>query len=322
MKESRVMDDSDSEEDEEAAALLAARKRREAIIARHKAAQKELQKVSPAAPEQDELEMNEEMPVDTLMRRADDDGECSEDDEHKVNAGDVDERLMNEDRDHRRGPVFDIFGDAVEEVAANGEAGGKAAALDRGDNVLDKDNWDDADGYYKFQMGEMMHDRYSVYEVSGKGVFSNVLRAKDCKKEGNEVCIKIIRNNDMMKKCGDKELMILQLLAENNGADKHYIVQLHEHFLAHGHLCMVFEAMSMNLREVIKKFGNNRGINIGAVHKFAKQMFVALKHLKRCKVVHADIKPDNILMVSCTRDHALPAVRLWDRHVEHCYLPV
>eukprot|EP00658_Telonema_sp_P-2_P014769 TRINITY_DN15639_c0_g1_i10.p1 TRINITY_DN15639_c0_g1~~TRINITY_DN15639_c0_g1_i10.p1 ORF type:complete len:251 (+),score=79.24 TRINITY_DN15639_c0_g1_i10:643-1395(+) len=191
MKESRVMDDSDSEEDEEAAALLAARKRREAIIARHKAAQKELQKVSPAAPEQDELEMNEEMPVDTLMRRADDDGECSEDDEHKVNAGDVDERLMNEDRDHRRGPVFDIFGDAVEEVAANGEAGGKAAALDRGDNVLDKDNWDDADGYYKFQMGEMMHDRYSVYEVSGKGVFSNVLRAKDCKKEGNEVCIKI-----------------------------------------------------------------------------------------------------------------------------------
>jgi len=35
----------------------------------------------------------------------------------------------------------------------------------------------------------------------------------------------------------------------------------------------------MNLREVIKKFGHNRGINIEGVQVFAKQMLQALKHL-------------------------------------------
>ena len=136
--------------------------------------------------------------------------------------------------------MYDMFDDNPERLA-----GGQQAAFERSGNQLDVDNWDDADGYYKFQMGEKMHDRYDVYEVTGKGVFSNVLRAKDTQpvRENAEVAIKIIRNNDMMKKAGDKELNILQLLAKNNGADKHNIVQLHEHFWLHGHLCLVFEAL-------------------------------------------------------------------------------
>merc|ERR1719353_2756314 len=99
-----------------------------------------------------------------------------------------------------------------------------------------------------------------------------------------------------MAKCAGKELEFLRLLSENNAADKHNIVQLTDDFVHHGHMCLVFEPMAMNLREVIKKFGNNRGINIEGVQIFAKQMFQGLKHLRKCKIVHADIKPDNILI--------------------------
>lgn len=52
----------------------------------------------------------------------------------------------------------------------------------------------------------------------------------------------------------------------------------------------------MNLRELTNKYGRNVGLNITAVGVYAAQLLIALRHLKRCRVLHADIKPDNILV--------------------------
>jgi serine/threonine-protein kinase PRP4 len=52
----------------------------------------------------------------------------------------------------------------------------------------------------------------------------------------------------------------------------------------------------MNLRDLTKKYGRNKGIDIKAVQLFTYQLMVALRHLKKNKVLHADIKPDNILI--------------------------
>jgi serine/threonine-protein kinase PRP4 len=52
----------------------------------------------------------------------------------------------------------------------------------------------------------------------------------------------------------------------------------------------------MNLREVIKKYGRNSGINIDAVRRYAKQLFQALRLLKKLGIIHADLKPDNIIV--------------------------
>lgn len=52
----------------------------------------------------------------------------------------------------------------------------------------------------------------------------------------------------------------------------------------------------MNLREVVKRFGKDVGINLNAIKSYAVQMFLALSLLKKCDIMHADIKPDNILV--------------------------
>jgi serine/threonine-protein kinase PRP4 len=52
----------------------------------------------------------------------------------------------------------------------------------------------------------------------------------------------------------------------------------------------------MNLREVLKKYGKDIGLHIKAVRSYSQQLFLALKMLKRCSILHADIKPDNILV--------------------------
>ncbi len=52
----------------------------------------------------------------------------------------------------------------------------------------------------------------------------------------------------------------------------------------------------MNLREVLKKYGKNVGLHIKAVRSYTQQLLLALKLFKRSGVLHADIKPDNMLV--------------------------
>lgn len=55
--------------------------------------------------------------------------------------------------------------------------------------------------YTGFRVGEVLNKKYRVFAAHGKGVFSTVLRAKEITKddkEGDEVAIKVIRNNDLM----------------------------------------------------------------------------------------------------------------------------
>jgi serine/threonine-protein kinase PRP4 len=48
------------------------------------------------------------------------------------------------------------------------------------------------------RIGETLNNRYHVYGYTGQGMFSNVVRARDTARGGQDVAIKIIRNNELM----------------------------------------------------------------------------------------------------------------------------
>merc|ERR1719414_1450459 len=158
------------------------------------------------------------------------------------------------------------------------------------------DNWDDAEGYYRVRIGEVLDKRYNVYGFTGAGVFSNVVRARDAARDEKDVAIKIIRNNELMHKTGLRELESLRKLNDADPDDKFHCLRLFNHFFHKNHLCLVFESLSMNLREVLKKYGKDVGLHVKAVRSYSQQLFMALKLLKRTGIIHADIKPDNILV--------------------------
>ena len=127
-------------------------------------------------------------------------------------------------------------------------------------------------------------------------------------------CLSELADPSLRFKAGLKEVQILNKLKQADPEDKKHIVRLDRTFEHRGHLCLVFESLryvyslgrskrilivvgySMNLRDVVKRFGKDVGLNIRAVRAYAHQLFLALSLLRKCNIMHADIKPDNILV--------------------------
>ncbi|KAK2514561.1 Srpk2 [Columba guinea] len=88
--------------------------------------------------------------------------------------------------------------------------------------------------------------------------------------------------------------------SDPNDPNKDMVVQLIDDFKISGmngiHVCMVFEVLGHHLLKWIIK-SNYQGLPIRCVKSIIRQVLQGLDYLhSKCKIIHTDIKPENILM--------------------------
>ncbi|XP_029955540.1 pre-mRNA processing factor 4Bb [Salarias fasciatus] len=297
--EGEMLDDFDGEEIDEEAVIEQRRQQRKAIVQKYE----DTNMISEPSSPQSSTRSRSPSPDDILERVAADVKEYERENLNTFEASiKAKHNLIAQEKDGanpKKPSAPDMFTESDDMFAADFDSARMRAAgvgKDFKENPNLRDNWTDAEGYYRVNIGETLDKRYDVYGYTGQGVFSNVIRARDTARAGQEVAVKIIRNNELMQKTGLKELEFLKKLNDADPDDKFHCLRLFRHFYHKQHLCLVFEPLSMNLREVLKKYGKDVGLHIKAVRSYSQQLFLALKLLKRCNILHADIKPDNILV--------------------------
>mmetsp|Transcript_20162 Transcript_20162/g.29924 ORF Transcript_20162/g.29924 Transcript_20162/m.29924 type:complete len:560 (-) Transcript_20162:1000-2679(-) len=174
----------------------------------------------------------------------------------------------------------------------------------------------DAEGYYRAVLGETLEIDtapetkipYKVLGVVGKGVFSTVLKCTNTK-TSETVALKMIRNNETMARVAQDEVRFLQTLQshphvvslllpqcrkrQDDGTGSSSSATVLEHY---GHVVLVFPFLPYNLRDVLKKFGKGVGLSLTGVAQYFQQLLSALLHCQKHRIIHADLKPDNILV--------------------------
>uniref|UniRef100_A0A674EM20 non-specific serine/threonine protein kinase n=1 Tax=Salmo trutta TaxID=8032 RepID=A0A674EM20_SALTR len=139
---------------------------------------------------------------------------------------------------------------------------------------------------------------YEVLEFLGRGTFGQV--AKCWKRGTNEiVAIKILKNHPSYARQGQIEVGILNRLSEEN-ADEFNFVRSYECFQHKGHTCLVFEMLEQNLYDFLKhsKFSP---LPLQHIRPILQQVATALMKLKSLGLIHADLKPENIMLVDPLR---------------------
>uniref|UniRef100_A0A8C7DKU9 non-specific serine/threonine protein kinase n=1 Tax=Oncorhynchus kisutch TaxID=8019 RepID=A0A8C7DKU9_ONCKI len=158
-----------------------------------------------------------------------------------------------------------------------------------------------SEGDYQLVQHEILcsvSNSYEVLEFLGRGTFGQV--AKCWKRGTNEiVAIKILKNHPSYVRQGQIEVSILSRLSTEN-ADEFNFVRSYECFQHKNHTCLVFEMLEQNLYDFLKhsKFSP---LLLKSIRPVLQQVATALMKLKSLGLIHADLKPENIMLVDPLR---------------------
>ncbi|KAH7103780.1 hypothetical protein BKA62DRAFT_694675 [Auriculariales sp. MPI-PUGE-AT-0066] len=91
------------------------------------------------------------------------------------------------------------------------------------------------------------------------------------------------------------EIKILDNLKKWDPDEKHHVIKMEEYFYFRNHLCIAMELLSINLYELIKANGFV-GFSTNLIRRFTTQMLSSLALMRHHRVVHCDLKPENVLL--------------------------
>ncbi|XP_061418690.1 SRSF protein kinase 2 isoform X3 [Lethenteron reissneri] len=169
----------------------------------------------------------------------------------------------------------------------------------------DEEQEDPADytkgGYHPVKIGDLFNGRYHVVRKLGWGHFSTVWLCWDMQVKWF-VALKVVKSAPHYTETALDEIKLLKCVRDGDPKDpnREKVVQLVDDFKVSGvnglHVCMVFEVLGHQLLKWIIK-SNYKGLPLPCVKSIIQQVLQGLDYLHtKCKIIHTDIKPENILL--------------------------
>ncbi|CAI5638195.1 unnamed protein product [Oreochromis niloticus] len=143
--------------------------------------------------------------------------------------------------------------------------------------------------------GTILGDHHVVEAFLGEGGFGLVTRCRDTK-NNQTVAIKVNKSDPEILQQAKLEIFILEQLRRLD-PDRCNIVEWNGYFLDGERICLNFELLDQSLWDYIRD-RNNQGLPIRELRPILHQIANALFHLGSVGIVHADLKPGNIMVVN------------------------
>ncbi|NWI52853.1 SRPK kinase, partial [Calyptomena viridis] len=157
-----------------------------------------------------------------------------------------------------------------------------------------------AGGHHPVQEGEVFNTRYQALRELGCGAFATVWLCQDMRRK-KHVAVKVLKSREGFAEAAQDEVALLHCVNCMKKKDQagENIVSLLDDFRMigeNGFHILLWTALGPSLRCLMGNY-TAQGLPLPFVKKSLQQVLAGLHFLhKRCRIIHTDIKPENILL--------------------------